>query len=181
MSGADVRTLRPAEDEYDAYYRGYVAAVPDGDIASFLESQLGSLISLLASAEPGAGERRYAPGKWSVAQVLGHVADAERIFACRLLRFSRGDATPLPGFDENLYAASDGVEGRPLAELLAELAAVRAATLALIRGLPEAAWTRHGVASGAHCTVRALAWIMAGHALHHETILRTRYLVAAEA
>jgi uncharacterized damage-inducible protein DinB len=181
MTAPSAREIRPAADEYAPYYARYVERVPDGDLLEKLRVQGASLVALLEAAEPGAAARRYADGKWSVAQLLGHVCDAERIFAYRILRFARGDTTPLASFDENAYADSDAVEDRGLDDLLDEFRAVRAASIALLRGLSNEAWRRAGTASGVRCTVRGCAWILAGHAAHHEAILRERYLVAAEA
>lgn len=170
------QTIRPGPGEYAPFYAGYVARVPDGDVLATLEAQLREAVSLLEGVPAGREGHRYAPGKWSVREVVGHVADAERIFAYRALRFARGDRTPLPGFEENGYVRAAGSDARPLAELTGELRTVRLATLSLFRGLPAEAWSRSGEASGAPVTVRALAWIAAGHAAHHLHVLRERYL-----
>lgn len=167
---------RPAEDEHAPYYAKYVERVPDGDIVLTTGAQLRETLALLEGiSEDGAG-LRYAPGKWSIKEVVSHVCDAERVFAYRMLRFGRGDETPLAGFDENTYAPAARADSRSLQDLLDELRAVRAATLALENGLPPEAWTRGGTASENYVTVRALAWILAGHELHHRAILRERYL-----
>jgi len=121
------------------------------------------------------GAHRYAPGKWSVRQVMCHLADAERIMAYRALRIARGDATPLPGFDENAYAPESGADAVALAELVAEFADVRRASLALFRHLPADAWVRRGTASESPFSVRALAWVLVGHPIHHLAVLRERY------
>ncbi len=165
----------PAADEYAASYADYVARVPPGDIIAQLKRQIGETAALLGPLD----RRRYAPGKWSVIEIVGHLADAERIFAYRALRFARGDQSPLPGFDENTYVPAAECERRALADVLAELEAVRAATVALFANLPEAAWTRSGVASGHRMTVRAAARVIAGHELHHVEVLKTRYGVGA--
>jgi hypothetical protein len=167
---------RPAADECAPFYADYIARVPDGDVSEFLAKQLASLSVLLAAASEELAEHRYAPGKWSVKEVVAHITDAERVLAYRLLRFARGDETELAGYDENRYVAASSAGRRTLAALLDELRAVRAATLTLIGGLEPAAWQRAGVANGARVSVRALAWIIAGHAQHHEHLLRTRYL-----
>lgn len=170
-------SIRPSADEFAPFYAGYVSAVPDGDVTRALSAQGESLLHLLKDLEEVKAAGAYAPGKWTVKEVILHMADAERIFAYRLLRIARGDETPLPPFDENAYVPLSGAADRPLDSLLGEFAAVRGATLALLRWLPEAAWTRRGIASGKVVSARALAWIAAGHAMHHERILRERYVL----
>ena len=168
---------RPDADEYAPYYARYVMLVPAGDITRSLEDGARETAALLRS--DNAREKadfRYAPGKWSVKEVIAHVTDAERVFAYRLLRFGRGDTTPLASFDENAWAPAGESGLRPLESLVSEFLAVRNATLELIRGLPEAAWTRRGVASGSEISVRGLAYVIAGHELHHRDILEQRYL-----
>ncbi|HLT47287.1 MAG TPA: DinB family protein [Rubricoccaceae bacterium] len=165
----------PRPDEYAPFYAGYVARV-EGDLFDTLEAQPGALAALLDGADP---DHAYAPGKWTVRQVVQHTLDAERVFAYRALRFARGDDTPLPGFEENAWAEND--PGQPLHDLLAEADAVRAATLALLRAFPEEAWDRRGVASGHPMSVRALAYVIAGHTAHHMAVLRERYLDRAQA
>ncbi len=167
----------PASDEYAEFYTGYVAAVsdPNVDIVGLLERQCDDV---LARFRPLASERahhRYAPGKWSVTEVIGHLADAERVFLYRALRFSRGDQTPLPGFDENAYVAAAGFDDRPIAEVLDEYAAVRRASICFFRSLTADAWTRRGTANGHPVSVRAFAYIVAGHERHHLAVLRDRY------
>ena len=166
---------RPAPTEYAPHYAGYVDRVPEGDVLAHLASQIAETRGLLRDLPPGRAVHRYATGKWSVAEVVGHVADAERIFAYRALRFARGDATPLASFDENAYVPAGSFDHRTVADLVDELTAVRHATLALLRGMPDAAFARTGVASGRSVTVRALAYIIAGHERHHVAILRERY------
>jgi uncharacterized damage-inducible protein DinB len=169
---------RPGKVEFAPYYAGYVAAVPDGDITRTLAEQGEHLVSRLKDLSEEQAAFAYAPGKWTVKEVLCHITDAERIFAYRLLRIARGDATPLASFDENAYAAVCGANDRALDTLLGEFAAVRGATLALLRWLTAAAWTRRGTASGKEVSVRGLAWITAGHAMHHASVLKERYGVA---
>jgi hypothetical protein len=172
-------TTVPAADEYAASYADYVARVPPGDIITQLKRQIGDTAALLRPLDAAGARRRYAPGKWSVIEIVGHLADAERIFSYRALRFARGDQSPLPGFDENTYVPAAECERRALADVLAEFLAVRAATVALFASLPEPAWTRSGVASGHRMTVRAAAHVIAGHELHHVEVLKTRYGVGA--
>ncbi|CAN5641052.1 DinB family protein [soil metagenome] len=171
----------PHGDEYAEYYGKYIALVPEGDIVAILATQLDDTLALLRELSDADARYAYAPGKWSVKEVIGHLADTERILAYRMLRFSRGDATPLPSFDENHYAAAGGFTNRKLPSLLAEMTAVRSATIALLAGLPRDVWRREGIASGWPVSVRAIAWIIAGHELHHRAILAERYLTRSEA
>lgn len=168
--------LRPNADEYDPSYAQYIARVPDGDIIAILATQIDDTLALLRELSDEQALFAYGPGKWSIKEVIGHVADAERVFAYRALRFARGDATPLPGFDENTYTPAGRFDERPLASLCAELVTVRRATVALLAGLPREGWTYAGKANDAGISVRALAWITAGHELHHREILAQRYL-----
>jgi len=169
-------THRPDPSEFAPYYGKYVGLVPDGSVVDSLETQIRETSALLRSVPDARAHHRYAPGKWSVKEVVGHLADSERVFAYRALRFSRNDDTPLQSFDENRYAASAGFDARPLEDIASEYAAVRQATLALFRGLSDEAWLRRGIASENPVSVRALAWIIAGHELHHRKILVERYL-----
>lgn len=166
---------RPEAGEYAPFYAGYVAGVPDGDLLALLEDQLRSVLALCEGLTDAQADHAYAPGKWTVKEVLGHLIDAERIFAYRVLRIARGDATPLPGFDENAYAPESGAAARSVASLAAEFSAVRHATLALLRTLTPTTAARRGTASGNPATARAVAWIIAGHAAHHLRVLRERY------
>jgi uncharacterized damage-inducible protein DinB len=171
-----ITLVRPDPSEYPPYYQGYVGRVPDGDIVIQLERQLQDITALLGGLTEQQGEHRYAAGKWTVKEVVGHIADAERIFCYRALRFARGDATPLSPFDENLYVPEMGCGGRTLKDLVDEYRAVRRATLAFARSLTEVTAARAGTASGKSITVRALVYISAGHELHHVAILKERYL-----
>ncbi len=168
-------SYRPAADEFAPFYAGYVASVPDGDVTRTLAAQGESMLARLKHLSEEQAAFAYAPGKWTVKEVICHIADAERIFAYRILRIGRGDTTPLSPFDENAYAVTCGANERSLDTLLGEFAAVRGATLALLRWMPDAAWTRRGTASGKEVSARALAWIAAGHAMHHEKVLVERY------
>jgi uncharacterized damage-inducible protein DinB len=168
---------RPEASEYAAYYTGYVGMVPDGDLIGILEQQEKITSTLLGAVPESRGDFAYAPGKWTLKEVVSHVADAERVFVYRLLRIARGDQTPLAGFDEKSWVPNAGCDRRTLADVLEELRAVRAGTIALLRHLPAEATTRRGTANNVEVTVRALAWIIAGHELHHLSIIRERYLV----
>ncbi|HEY2325360.1 MAG TPA: DinB family protein [Thermoanaerobaculia bacterium] len=169
---------RPQADEYAAYYGRYIEKVPDGDVVAHLESQGNATQKILASVSEEKAGYRYEPGKWSIKQVVGHIADAERVFAYRLLAIARGEKQPLPGFDENEYMETADFDARPLSELAEGLAATRRATMALVRSLNDEAWNRRGVASDNPISVRALAWVIAGHERHHVNILRERYGIA---
>ena len=166
----------PAHDEYAPFYRRYVEAVPAGDVLTTLEQDLQELVPLLDAVNEQGAMHRYAEGKWSVKEVIGHLIDAERVFAYRAMSGARGEQQSLPGFDENAWVTQAGFDARTLNSLLGELTAVRRATLALFRSLDEAALLRRVTANGNPVSVRALAWIAAGHARHHTTLLRERYL-----
>lgn len=170
------RTERPASDEHAPYYAPYVAAAPGGDLVAGLEKQGAETTALLKGIPEAKGSHRYAEGKWSVKEVLAHIADTERVFAYRLMRFARGDATALPSFDENLIAKGSEADSRTLADLSEELGAVRRATVTLVRSMQDEQMMRRGTASGKEVSARALAWIIAGHAQHHMKVLRERYL-----
>ena len=167
---------RPAADEYAPFYAGYIAQVPEGrNPLDVLAAQLETVPALLAAVPEGGAHARYAPGTWSIKEVVGHLADAERVFAYRLLRVARGDQTPLAAFDENVYVRAAGFDARSLADLAAEWAAVRRATLTLVKSFATEAWLRRGVASGAPISARALVFIVAGHTAHHVAVLQSRY------
>jgi hypothetical protein len=166
---------RPEPDEHADYYARYIARVPGDDALTALAVVPPPMIAHLSGMDPMRGVHRYADGKWTVCQVIQHVADAERVFSYRALRFARADPAPLPGFDEERWMPEAGAEHRGLDDMLAEFATVRAATLSLLRSLPPGAASRRGVASDVPFSVRALAWIIAGHELHHLAVLRERY------
>jgi hypothetical protein len=168
----------PEPDEYAPFYQGYVARVREGDVVAVLAGQPGELARVAAAVPPEGEGHRYAPGKWSVRQVFGHLADAERLFGYRALCIGRGDTTPLPGFDENAYVDAGGFEDRTLAALVAELLAARESNLHLFRSFRAEEWRRRGTANGLGITVRALAWILAGHVRHHLAVLDERYGIA---
>ncbi len=166
---------RPAADEYADFYGSYVAAVKE-PLLDTLEAEAGQWHALLAGVPPEREGYRYAPGKWSVREVVGHVIDAERMFTARAVAFARGDRSHFPSFDENAYAANSGADRRRLADLAEELVAVRRATVLLLRSFEEDTWNRRGRASGCEFTVRSLAWIIAGHSRHHRGVVADRYL-----
>ena len=170
-----IAITRPSPDEAIPYYHRYIDKVTDEDLGMQLAQQLRELEQLFENVTDRAALARYAEGKWSVKEILGHLCDTERIFGYRLLRIARGDATPLEGFDENAYVPAGRFDDRPLPMLLAELRAVRLSTAALLEGLPDEAWSRWGEANGSPVTVRALAYIIVGHLAHHMGVLRSRY------
>jgi uncharacterized damage-inducible protein DinB len=167
---------KPAETEYASYYGRYVALVADPDIVAALDHQLKSTRTLLDTISEEKAGHRYEPGKWSIKQLVGHIADTERIFAHRALRFARNDRTELPGFDENAYAANANFGDLPLSSVVEEYATVRQASIVLFKHLEKDAWNRRGIANKNEVSVRAIAFLIAGHELHHIGILKTRYL-----
>lgn len=170
------RTLPPDSSEFAAYYSTYTKIVPPGDIVKTMASQQAALLQLVSTISEEESEFAYAPGKWSVKEVIGHMTDGERVFAYRALRVGRGDETPLPGFDENKFAAMGGHASRSLADITSEFDHLRTSTIDLFSSFDEAAWLRRGTASGHPVTVRAIAWIIVGHVDHHLRIIRERYL-----
>lgn len=169
---------RPQTGDYALAYETYIALVPGGDFLEILESQLRDTSGLLSPLTDSQGDFRYAPGKWSIKETLGHVNDAERVFSYRMLRIARGDRTPLASFEQDDYVRNGNFGARKLSELLEEFASIRHATIALIRSFDDAAWLRRGVASQKEVTTLALAFIIAGHERHHWMILQDRYVPA---
>jgi hypothetical protein len=168
---------RPADDEFASYAKADLDYVPGDDVVEVLATQGKDVVALLESLDEEAiRANRYAPGKWTVKEVIGHLIDDERIFAYRALCVARGDTRPLPGFDENDYVAATDFESRPLAALIAEYRAVRASTLVLFQPLTAEEWPRRGIVNGYEASVRGLAFHMAGHELHHLRTLREKYL-----
>ncbi len=168
---------RPDPGEFAEAYAGYIAEASDvTDLITHLAKQGDQTRKLFTALSDAQADFRYAPDKWTVRDIMLHLADSERVFAYRVLRFARNDATPLPGFEEQDWARAAGADVRGIAGLAAELHAVRVASVALLQGLGEDTLERRGVASGSPITVRALAWVIAGHELHHLRIVRERYL-----
>ena len=167
---------KPDSTEYAPYFEKYISLVPEGEIVVTLGKQIESTLSLIRGLSAAQGDLRYAPGKWSVKEVIGHLIDAERIFAYRALRFARNDATPLPGFDENGFVANAGFGSRSLADLAEEFEYTRKSNLYLFKSLDGDSSLRLGSASDNKISVRAIAYIIAGHESHHVGILRSRYL-----
>ncbi|MCU1384124.1 MAG: hypothetical protein JWL71_2821 [Acidobacteria bacterium] len=166
---------RPERGEAADYYFTYIDKVVTDDIGAYLSTQADAALARLRTVSDPDSLRRYAPDKWSAREVVGHVNDAERVFAFRALWFARGFDTPLPSFDQDVAVAGAGAHGRTWGSHIEEFRAVRAATVALFRDLPADAWTRRGTASGNPVSVRALAYVIAGHLAHHLAILDDRY------
>jgi hypothetical protein len=176
MNGGTAHLAHPEPSEYPPYYGKYISQVPQGDIVAILQQGLDDALTLLHGLPPDKADFRYAPGKWSLKESLGHVIDAERIFAYRALRFARNDKTPLPSFEQDDYMPYARFGDRKLSDLIREFEHVRQASVDLFRPLDAEAWQRRGTASGGEFTVRAMAYITAGHEIHHRRILETRYL-----
>ena len=167
---------RPDENEVEAPYRTSFDQVPDGELPSMLEQQIVDTRRLLERFGEERGDHRYAEGKWSVKEVVGHLADTERVMSYRAMSFARGESIALPGFEQDDYVAAGRFERRRLSEIGDEFSAVRASTLALVGGLDDEMLLRRGTASGASFTVRGLLYVICGHEIHHKRILRERYL-----
>ena len=167
---------RPATTEYAPYYQTYLKKVPDGNILQILAQQMEETQALLKSLPTGKADFRYAPDKWSLKEVIGHMVDTERVFAYRALCFSRNDKTPLPSFEQNDYVENANFHQRTLEDIAEEFRLVRQANIILFRSFDEEVEGRKGIASGVEFTVRAIPYIIAGHELHHRGILEERYL-----
>jgi hypothetical protein len=169
-------STKPDRTEAAEYYFTYINQVPAGDIGDILETQAPETLRLLGGISDERSRHRYAPDKWTIREVVGHINDTERLFLFRALWFARGLPDPLPSFDQDVALAHAGADARAWQSHLDEFAAIRAATLSFFRNLPPEAWARRGTASGNPFSVRALAYITAGHVAHHVRILRERYL-----
>lgn len=168
---------RPQPDEAAPYYALYIDRINEDDVVAVLRRQLGEFTEFLGGISEKQSLYRYAPDKWSMRQLLGHVNDGERVFVFRALWFARGFQDALPSFDQNVCVAAAETEAISWAKLIEEFRTVRLATLSLFENLPDAAWSKAGIASDNHFTVRALAFIIAGHAAHHVAVLKEKYLV----
>ncbi len=167
---------RPNKNEYAEYYHKYVEKVLDGNIVEILEVQLETMINFFSKITEEKSKFRYAPGKWSIREVLGHIIDAERVFSYRALRFSRNDNNPLHGFDENHYIQNSNYDIIPLQKLIEEFASLRRTNIYMFKGFTERMWLSKGIASDNEVSVRGLAYIIVGHAEHHLKIVEERYL-----
>ena len=166
---------RPLPSEYPEYYHRYVEAITDDDVLDVLAEQVDELLKMFDGMDEARTLYRYADGKWSVREVLGHILDSERIFGMRALCIARGEQQSLPGFDENVYVASALFDERPLESILDEWQALRIANVLMFQSFDDDAWSRTGTANNKTTTVNALAWIIAGHVQHHLNILHERY------
>jgi uncharacterized damage-inducible protein DinB len=168
---------RPADSDYGSWYADYVSLVPEEDVLSVIEQQSSTTQRLISSLAESQATHRYAEGKWSVKEVIGHVTDAERVFGYRALCIARGDKNSLPGFDEQEYMKHANFDSWRLGDLAEAYALTRRANIVMFRNMDEESWDRRGLANNSEVTVRALAFILAGHERHHLKVLRERYLV----
>ncbi len=175
MTTSTLAIERPKAGEYNTYYDRYISLIPGSEILNTLEKEWPKTVALLAGRSEADGELHYAPGKWTVKQAFGHLIDTERIMSYRALRIARNDRTPIEGFEQDDYVRDGPYSALRLADLIEEFKSVRAATLSLFRNLRAGDWTRRGVANQNEISVRALAYIIAGHELHHRHILEERY------
>jgi len=176
----DVNLPQVPVEEAAPFYAEYLASFPDGRVGTHLQAQAGELEGLCAGLGESDAMFRYAAGKWTIKEVIGHLLDTERVFAYRLLRISRGDERELPGFDETAYVPQGEFTRRRIAELVAEFTLQRASTCALVNGIPPAGWPRLGTANGFRTSARALVYIILGHTAHHVGLLRERYRLPRE-
>ncbi|RMH65438.1 MAG: DinB family protein [Calditrichaeota bacterium] len=167
---------RPAREEYNAYYHEYIKQVPDGHILDILEKQADLMGRFFANISEEQGLLRYEPGKWSIKEIVGHLLDVERIFAYRAFRFSRNDKTDLPGFDQNSYVPKGRYDTQDLSELIEAFYVLRKATINMFKGFDAEMWEARGTANGSEMSVRAVAWLLAGHLIHHMKVIQSRYL-----
>jgi hypothetical protein len=170
---------RPKDGDHAPYYDHYISLVTETEVLPVLAAQRGEVRRALAGVKEKDAGFRYAEGKWSIREVVGHLADTERVMAYRALCFARGEQAPLPSFDENAYVRQAGFDAVPLAELIDEFEATRDASLQLFRHLSAEAWRRRGTASGKPMAVRSLAFVIPGHVRHHLGVLREKYHVGA--
>ena len=176
-----IRSTPPQPSEHAPYYGRYTSLVVNGDIVDTLGQQCPETIALLSSLSDEQANYRYAPGKWSIKEMLGHVVDTERVFAYRALRIARNDQTPREGFEQDDYVRGANFSECRLKDMLEEFTCVRRASVLLFQQLSPEAWLRHGTASQMGVSVRALAYIVAGHEIYHRNALKEKYLTAAAA
>ena len=169
---------RPDANEYDDFYGLYIGQVPEGDVLETLRGGARLTAAALDGLLPERETYRYQPGKWSLREVLGHMIDTERVFSYRALCFARRDPSPLPSMDQDQWVVDSSAHDRTLASLIDDLAAARASSVAILESLPGDVWDRRGIASGCEFTVRACAYILAGHEIHHRRVLEEKYLAA---
>lgn len=169
-------TIRPKQDEYNPFYEAYIGIVPEGEVGDMLRDAEAKTLELFAGLTEEQANYRYAPGKWSLKEVLGHINDNERVMAYRLLRIARGDQTPLPGYDQDVLVANAGFAERSLASLVAEYQTIRQSTLPLVDNLTAEAWAQMGNMSDHPVSARAIGYILVGHERHHIEVIKQRYL-----
>ncbi|MCD9025005.1 DinB family protein [Cohnella silvisoli] len=169
-------SIRPSNGEYNSHFERYVRLVPEGDIRDILTQSLKNTTDAFSTVTEDQANYRYAPGKWSLKEVLGHITDNERIMSYRLLRIARGDKTPLAGYDENALVNGASFDSCAMSDLFEDYTVVRRATLTLLRGLSEEAWSRRGVVNDSESSAIAWAYIIAGHEFHHMNFIREKYL-----
>lgn len=167
---------RPSIEEYFPFHEQYIGLVGEGNVTALLAEQLASTTELLSDIPEAQADYRYAAGKWTLKEVIGHISDNERVMAYRLLRAARGDRTPLAGYDQDEFMSGASFQSWSLAQIIEDYISVRKSTLALLRGLTDEAWLRIGVSNGGDVSVRAIAYIIAGHELHHLKIIHEKYL-----
>jgi hypothetical protein len=171
----DIDPGRPSPDEYGEFYAGYIERVPHSRVLAVLDEQRARVLEIFGRLDDDSAGFRYAPGKWSLKEMLGHLIDTERVFVYRALSFARGETQPLPGFEQDDYTEAGSFDARALDGLVEEYESVRAATLTFFANLEPGAWTRAGIASGATMSVRALAFATAGHEACHLATIEERY------
>ncbi|MEH7121682.1 DinB family protein [Bacillus sp. JJ1532] len=171
---------KPYANEYPAYFSAYVNLVPEGEMILLLNEQLKETVNAIKDVTERQGQFQYESNKWTVKEVIGHMADTERIMGYRILCIARGETSPLPGFDDNLYVQNGSFNQLSMQELLDNFSIVRQSTIVLLKSLDPAAWLRKGNANGSEITVRAIASVIAGHELHHRNILHERYFMSSE-
>lgn len=176
MTSTAFRSTRPVAGEFLPYFGIYIDKVPDGDVVDSMSKQLPITLALIKPLSEADGDKRYAPDKWSIREIIGHIIDAERIFVYRALRFARADSTPVAGFDENSYVKNAPFSKVSLANLADEFEHVRRATIHFFSNLDEDAMSRRGTSNNHEISVRALAWILTGHEIHHVKVINERYL-----
>ena len=168
--------IKPSNEEFPFYFETYIELVSEGSIEDTLIKQLNDTTAFLSNTSETQANYRYATGKWTLKEVIGHITDTERIMSYRLLRIARGDQSPLAGYDDEAYVNEAAFHSRSLPDLLKDFSAVRQSTVSLVRSLPEDVWSRKGIANNSEISVRALAYIIAGHELHHVKIIKDKYI-----
>ncbi len=169
-------SIRPSKEEYNTYFERYVSLVPEGDIGGILTQSLKNTSDVFSAVSEDRANYRYAPGKWSLKEVLCHITDNERIMSYRLLRIARGDKTPLAGYDQDVLMSGTSLDKCPLTDLLEDYMVVCFFFLTLLRGLAEEAWSRRGIVNNSESSALAWAYILAGHELHHMNVIKEKYL-----